>query len=266
MRCGDGGSMVKIDGTGTGTGTDTIGDADMRRKPESLLGEWYRVGSTDIMGTRVVFTDSTVTEWSYASNYVDGAGKVWNWSEALVFNDAKYLVDDDTLVVFNHSVPGFNHANPFKTHFKLNADGSLFIQYFRFGEEDVPFPLNAGSIILYKKCSVVDDTDINSVLGEWYELGSTDNRGKNVVFTNSTVTMVEYFSNYEHGWGMVWSGENKLFDDVEYLVDGDTLILFNNPEDRSHPFKTQFKFYANGTLFIHYFVYGGSTILYRKEV
>jgi hypothetical protein len=116
----------------------------------SIVGEWHEIGSTETVGRIVTFTDTTVTARTYRNNYVDPAGDV-RYAEYKWFNDTKYLLDNNTLVMLNHNVPGIHYTLPFKTHFTFHSSDTLYIRYFVFNDTDVAFPSNASGITLYRR-------------------------------------------------------------------------------------------------------------------
>ncbi|MDR3011666.1 MAG: hypothetical protein LBU70_00420 [Chitinispirillales bacterium] len=119
--CDDGGSLVKNNG-----------DTDTPMGSNSLVGRWYEVGSDDIRGTIVVFTDTTVTAWFYRNNYVDEDGAVGNW-EGKWLNNARYLLNGDTLQLLEFNADEwhlFHSSLIFKTHFEFRSNDTLEIERF----------------------------------------------------------------------------------------------------------------------------------------
>ena len=122
-------------------------DGSEPKEKNPLVGEWYEVGSTDAKGLKVVFTETNVTAFYYANDYVDYKGSVWNYEEKF-YDGVKYLLNNDTLEMFEHYF-AYN-VNHLKTKIIFHSNDTLFIEVFLPTDADVPFPHNYTSIYLVK--------------------------------------------------------------------------------------------------------------------
>ena len=113
-----------------------------------LIGEWYEVGSTDAKGTKVIFTETNVTAFHYAYNYVH-FGSVYNYEEKW-YDNAKYLFNNDTLEVLDLPICGVQ-AGFLKTSITFHSKDTLTIERFVPTDAAIGFPYNFTFIKLYRR-------------------------------------------------------------------------------------------------------------------
>ena len=124
INCGDTGANID-DSTGTTspdtTQTDTT-KTDTTQKNNQLVGEWYIIGSTSDSGIKVIFSDTTITMYDYCENY----------NNVLQLDNARYLLNNDTLEVFdfNVSVEFEIYVNSLKTPIIFYSNDTLEIEQF----------------------------------------------------------------------------------------------------------------------------------------
>ena len=117
-------------------------------KSNSLVGEWYEVGSTENKGVKVIFTENTVTAFHYAYNYEFG-GTVYNYNEKW-YDGTKYSLDNTTLKVLEPPINSMP-TDLLKTNVTFYYKDTLFIEHFVPNDATAPFPFNFNSIKLYKE-------------------------------------------------------------------------------------------------------------------
>ena len=105
------------------------------------------------------------------------------------------------------------------------------------------------SIILLASCKddvIQTNTNTNPLVGEWYEVGSTENRGTKVVFTETNFKVVFYFVNqhldpvtvdirtlYNEPYSFIFDNEIEIKtiakDPIRFTLNNDTLVLHHIP-------------------------------------
>jgi len=108
-----------------------------------------------------------------------------------------------------------------------------------------------------------------SLVGTWYEVGSTENQGMKVIFTKNTVTAFRYLKDYKNPYlDSLFNDTLKFYDNAEYtIISEDTLKLQHYPrcpEILEH--KVTFTLKSNDTLWIDKFWPNSFTQVYPPEI
>jgi len=111
-----------------------------------LVGTWYEIGSTESKGIKVLFTETNVVAFYYAYNYVY-KDSVWNFEEKF-YNNVKYLLNNDTLEMYEHCF-AYEVYN-LKTKIIFYSNDTLFIEFFKPSDMQPAFPYNYFEITLYR--------------------------------------------------------------------------------------------------------------------
>jgi len=126
-----------------------------------LVGEWREVGSTDIRGVSVFFTDTTfnVIAYLYDPSTLPGDGAAYrecinddhNRCGAWWDNARYLLLSNDTLEILDRNVTGAQQSYPYKTSIVFHSNDTLEIKTFVPSGDQVLFPHNFYPITLYRR-------------------------------------------------------------------------------------------------------------------
>ena len=107
---------------------------------EKLLGEWYKVGSTNSKGIKVIFTETNVTAFRYTKNYK-------NPDLDTLFNDTFMFYDNAEFNIISYDTMKFQHYPQFPeilehtVAFTFKSEDTLWIDKFDPNNLEVVPPL-----------------------------------------------------------------------------------------------------------------------------
>ena len=95
----------------------------------SLIGEWYEVSSTENLGTKVIFTEKTVTAFGYAKDYkIPDLDTVINGITKF-YDNANYTIISEDVMKLQH-YPRCPEILEHKVTFTLKSNDTLWIDSF----------------------------------------------------------------------------------------------------------------------------------------
>jgi len=90
------------------------------------------------------------------------------------------------------------------------------------------------SFIIAGNAACNDDNYNNSLVGTWYEVGSTKNKGVNVVFTKTNVSVYHYFKDYKTS-DSLFNDTIILYDNLKYyILPNDKIQLYHFPNNEKN--------------------------------
>ena len=114
-----------------------------------LVGEWYEVGSTENIGTKVTFTETKVTAYKYAQYFNDP-----NYSDSLVvymiYDNSEYTIIAVDTIAFQHypMLPEINDT-AHRVVYAFKTKDTLWIDRFQVSGL-VGYPPFVAPILLYR--------------------------------------------------------------------------------------------------------------------
>ncbi|MCL2039208.1 MAG: hypothetical protein FWG85_02125 [Bacteroidetes bacterium] len=119
---------------------------DSTKESNSIVGTWYQVGSTENIGVKVTFTETTLTAYAYDDRYPEDMWKRW-------YDNVDYSIISKNEIKLSGLPLPYTWSRDDGTHiteFTLDNDTLIidhFIQYFI----HVLYPLNMGGIALIRE-------------------------------------------------------------------------------------------------------------------
>ena len=135
----------------------------------------------------------------------------------------------------------------------------------------IAFVVFLTGVVACNDTSVPPPKEQHPIIGTWYEVGSTENIGKKVVFTETTITGFRYYKDYQH-----YLFPDSLFNDTSffhynntpYEIISESELYMKNLDKYFFPdgkHTTYFEF-INDTLFIEHFYLTAAGAVYPNNI